>query len=296
MAHAATATTIRSCKFHPGRPGEFRCISCRTSFCPSCVKVHRAGGAQVCTLCGDMCEDVAALEASASSRRSFSELVPGAFFYPFEGAGAALFVMAFIFFGFVKVLQFTIWGRAFGILCAGYWTAWLMNVVSESAMGKKEIPNWPDITDLYHDVIGPLKNHMGVLLISFGPALAALIAGFMVHPAFAIVSVVLVIVGLVYYPMALLTTALGTRMALYPAEIIGSIARVPGPYALAWAIFALIAVLLVVAEVVLPSRGPISGPMAVHGVSLYLAIVEMRLLGLLYLSNADKLGWFTPGR
>lgn len=230
--------------------------------------------------------------ADLARRGSFFELLPGAFLYPFTGAGVTMLVLGFFFFGFLKVLSFTLMGKALGIFGAGYFTAWLFKIANESALGKKEVSGWPDFTDVFSDIIEPLKCTLVTTLISFGPAIVCLLLGVFTQPLFFLLAIPAGLAGAIYYPMALLATALHTRLALCPGVIFGSIARTLGPYTAACFVFVLSGVVFSLGMLVLDVMLPILGSVLGFGFSMYLAVVEMRILGLLYYTNKERLDWF----
>ena len=293
-AQAAPALAAR-CREHPERTDLWRCIACKSVYCDECVKVRDVGGTrfQVCKACGDRCEDVRAAEAEEARQESFFELLPGAFSYPIRGVGIAFLVMATIFFGLLKVLSFSLLGKIMGVLGAGYLAAWLFKIVNDTAMGRREFSEWPDVTDIVNDVCEPLRAVGVTFLLSFGPALASLAAGWLWHPFFFALAVVLAAAGAAYYPMAILATAIGTTLAYHPGEICGSILRLLGPYLTAYAVFVAVGLVLGLGTQTLEAGFPILGAVVAYGASIYLAIVEARILGLLYWTGKERLGWLT---
>jgi hypothetical protein len=261
----------------------------------NCIKVREIRGTrfEVCEDCGDRLENIAVERADLARRGSFFELLPGAFLYPFTGAGVAMLVLGFFFFfGFLKVLSFTLMGKTLGIFGAGYFIAWLFKITSESALGKQEISGWPDFTDIFSDIIDPLKCTLVTTLVSFGPAIVCLLLGVLTQPLFFILAIPAGLAGAIYYPMALLATALNTRLALCPGVIFGSITRTLGPYAAACFVFVLSGVAFSLGMLVLDVMLPILGSVLGFGISMYLSVVEMRILGLLYYTNKERLDWF----
>ena len=104
----------------------------------------------------------------------------------------------------------------------------------------------------------------------------------------------LLLLGLFCVPMAFLTVSLADSVAgLNPLLIFSSISKVLGPYLLACAFFLVIIGLETFCESFF-RLAPIFIVPAVVGkfVSLYGLTVEMRILGLLYYTNKEKLSWF----
>lgn len=289
-----TPTGTRKCSNHPGVAGSWRCVSCHTVFCGDCVKVREVRGTtfEICKGCGDRCQDIRVEEADEQRKGSFFERLPSAFTYPFQGSGVGLLIVGFIFFGFLKLLSFSMFGKAAGLIGAGYFTAWLFKIASESAMGKEEVSGWPDFTNLQSDIIEPLFWMFLTSAVSFGPGIVCVLLAIFAHPLFFIFAIPLLGVGAFYYPMALLATALQTRLALYPQVILASILKVPGPYVAACAILLLTGAVFGMGGSVLGAVNPILGGVFGFGLSFYLAVVEMRILGLLYYTDKERLGWF----
>jgi len=104
----------------------------------------------------------------------------------------------------------------------------------------------------------------------------------------------LVIAGFLYLPMALLGVAMSDSLSsLNPVFVLGSICKVPLQYLLACALLAFIVGLKWAIEVVLEKFVPLFFVRYVISsvLLLYFLIVEMRVLGLMYLWNRRKLGW-----
>jgi hypothetical protein len=83
--------------------------------------------------------------------------------------------------------------------------------------------------------------------------------------------------------------------AVNPLLLIPSILKIPKEYALAIVLFVVILILRWLGETVLPDLLGI--PYILPSIfanffGLYLLAVEMRILGLLYLTKKDELGWF----
>ena len=98
--------------------------------------------------------------------------------------------------------------------------------------------------------------------------------------------------------MALLAVAVSDSfLALSPHIVLPSIARVFGPYIVAFLVLAVLTGIRVaggVAAALIPEEQvplQLTATVAMGFVSLYVLTVEMRILGLLFRSYRDKLGW-----
>ena len=110
-----------------------------------------------------------------------------------------------------------------------------------------------------------------------------------------LVSVGLALIGLSYLPMALLAVAMADSIAgINPLFVIPSILKVPVEYLVACCILIAVFIVQVVCNVVLDRIIPIPVvPALLSGfVSLYFLTAEMRLLGVMYYTNKEKLNWF----
>jgi hypothetical protein len=101
--------------------------------------------------------------------------------------------------------------------------------------------------------------------------------------------------GCIYFPMAFTAVAMGDSIfAVNPMIVIPSIMKVLGQYVLTVVVLALILLarllLYQLLEKILPI--PLLPTVITSLIGLYLLVVEMRILGLLYRSNKDRLGWY----
>ena len=104
----------------------------------------------------------------------------------------------------------------------------------------------------------------------------------------------LVVLGSMYYPMALLTVAMsGNFLALNPLVVIPAIMRAPFDYIICLVAFMLVVGLGAVTKQLLALPVPFVGPAIQIFLTLYFMLVEMRLLGLFYNANEDNLNWYT---
>jgi len=102
--------------------------------------------------------------------------------------------------------------------------------------------------------------------------------------------------GCVYFPMAFTAVAMADSVvAVNPLVVIPSIMKVLGQYLLTVVVLGLILLirwlLFRLLETILPI--PLLPTVITSLLGLYLLVVEMRILGLLYRTNKDRLGWYT---
>ena len=290
------------CSNHSGVRATLLCQQCGVLFCKSCVKTIHAGNRDVhsCLLCAGICVDLAQhRKAVAKETATFGSLLPTAFKYPLQQNGPAILLagtILFTFFDFARLLLHSV--RMVGMLGLAYWLAVIMsvgylfaymqNIIVASCSGEDNPPGWPEISGFWDDVVVPCMRCMTIWLVCASPGVATMI---FVSP---MVGVIVLLLGLFCVPMAFLTVSLADGLGgLNPLLIFSSISKVLGPYLLACAFFLAVIGLETFCERFF-RLAPIFLVPAVVGkfVSLYGLTVEMRILGLLYYTNKEKLSWF----
>lgn len=221
---------------------------------------------------------------------NFFAEIPRAFAYPFRSDGVTIILAGSLFFAGIN------WMGGFffllGIMVAGYIFTAMKGIINATAVGEEKAPDWPEYSSWWDDLLLPFVEFAAIHVACFLPALVAL--SFISFPTNCIVGGVLLVLGFALAPMALLAVAIfDSVMALNPILIVASICRVPLEY--------LVACLTLVASYVLGWAlnmwlmavipYPVLPWMLTSVVSLYLLVVEMRILGLLYRCKQKELGW-----
>ncbi len=305
----------RPCDKHPRKPAIYICQNCRSEFCPDCVRKRTISkGVRIyCPTCGGYCEDIGAYELKAADRavtrersRNLFLCLHEVFGYPFRASGIILLVGGSLMIYVFKIVMFlAAHAGPFGIgamilfpvLFFGYFAAYLHKIVQASANGDSEMPDWPDLSSWWEDVGQPALHLLGVGLISFGPCLLYLISqGTESNPW---IWLPLLLLGLVYFPMACLSVAMfNSLLAANPLTVFVSMTRVLKNYYLAsfifWGAFIMSIVMEAVVAIIPSSLAPVRLAIVAVSVpiSLYLYVIEARVLGLIYYGNRDTLGWF----
>ena len=262
---------------------------------------------------------LAPLPIEPPAPRAFATEVPLAFTYPFRGNGIILLISGAVLFTLLDYLaSLACLGTVIGIAATGYLFAYMQRIIASSALGDREMPQWPDLSEFWSDLLRPALLYLWTLMVCFGPALlvaytlsqplvavvqaaaaafqpggpAFLLTAGQLWPVFAVLGVAAF--GAFCFPMTLLAVAMTDNfLAVNPLVIVPSIFRVLGPYLIAFFVLAgllHVAVLGGVAGKFIPI--PILPALIVRFLSLCLLAVEMRILGLLYLTNRERLGWF----
>lgn len=303
-AAAVSDSGPHRCRFHPRAWARWRCPQCGQFYCELCVAVRPGGklSNHFCRPCGCECEPVTARRELPQEKGFFASL-PGVFAYPFKGSGPVLLVVGGVFFLILKGARFvSAFGGLFGlagvllltIFMTGYLFSYAKRIVASSAGGEESPPDWPELSDPFEDVLTPFGQFLALVLLCFGPAAALLawqpfgeeLSGLAVLGAAALGALVL--------PMGMLALAMLDRIgALNPVLLVVSFFRMPLQYLAAAAVFEVIMALYWFGGDLLAWLLPVPIVPAVISafVNLYLLAVGMRILGLLYRANRDRLGW-----
>lgn len=226
---------------------------------------------------------------------NFFAEIPRAFAYPFRSDGVMIILAGSLFFAGIN------WMGGFffllGIMVAGYIFTAMKGIINATAVGEEKAPDWPEYSSWWDDLLLPFVEFAAIHVACFLPASLAL--SFISSPLNFVVGGILLVLGFAVAPMALLAVAIfDSVMALNPILIVASICRVPleylvacltlvASYVLGWALNAWL-------TMVIPF--PVLTWMLTSVVSLYLLVVEMRVLGLLYRCKQKELGWIGRNR
>jgi hypothetical protein len=189
------------------------------------------------------------------------------------------------------------------IVALGYLFSYMQNIIHATANEETQMPELPGMDDLF----GGFLRLAGTVLVSFGLTLGLLVArlsGVDIPVSAIIISM---LIGCLYFPMAFLVVAMKDNvMACNPLVVVPSILRVPGQYLVTVILFAFLFGFQQIGNLVSSVAGSAAfttTDMSVmflsfgiriiwSFVSVYLLTVNMRILGLLYLTQKEKLGWY----
>jgi hypothetical protein len=308
VSRSAVISSAARCRCHPQSPAAFKCPKCGLYFCELCVSSRRERGrmGKFCRSCSVECLPVtpARLETQPTEQ-SFAASVLSAFSFPFKGDGAILLVAGAIFllvldaakylaqfaliFGLVAYLILSVFGT-------GYLLSYLRRILTASAGGENKLPDWPDFTEMWSDVVLPFLQFLGTVLFCFAPAIALAIFVPTDSPWRGWGIFASILLGCVYFPMAFTAVAMfDTVTAVNPLLIIPSILKIPVEYLFTILLFALVLLVRWLFSTFLPSLVHLRILCWIIGgfLGLYLYIVEMRVLGLVYWWKKNELGWFS---
>ena len=303
------------CKYHPKMQASWLCPQCSVSFCELCIATRpgpRTG--KFCRKCSTECvaRHVQLVPENAIGGNFFSH-APGAFTFPFLGNGLYILVIGAV---GMAVLEFLESNALFGrlalflfskILFTGYLYAFMQKIIQCTARGEEKPPSWPDFSGFWEDMLQPYLQLLGCFAFCFGPAMAlnlwlgwwdpitGALTGTAPDPFKLTIVLLALLTGACYFPMALLAVSMFDSLAgLNPMLVIPSMFKAKMEYLVVLLVSAGVFVMIVVKAVALIYIPiPILPSLVSAGVSLYLFMVEVRLLGLLYRAKRHELEWFT---
>jgi len=237
--------------------------------------------------------------------QSFYRRLPGVFAYPLRGAGIFVLIVCTV---VISALDFVSagWISIFvKMIFFGYLFSFMQNIIHSTASGDDEMPGWPSFDGLY----GCFFRLAGAALVSFGAALALYLIAFFNEESSAGSTFMIpaLIFGCLYFPMALLAVAMkDTPLAANPLIVMPAIFKAPLQYLVAVLVLALVMGLRASGAPVIhaifprelmthsmPKLFAYLGARAVWGFAgVYLLAVNVRILGLLYVTKKKQFAWF----
>src|SRR5262245_29112270 len=206
---------VAVCANHPQVPARLICKNCHQLFCEACV-THRQVGAKpvkFCRACGNKCVPIGQLRpAQSRASAGFYSRLPLAFVYPFKKDGLILLIGGTVMFAVLHILQGFSGIASLGVmvLTVGYLFAYMQRIIVSSAQGEDGMPDWPDFSNYWDDIILPFLQLAATWLVCLGPAIACAIFA----PAtLKLGCIPLFVLGLIYFPMALLAVAMYDTVA-----------------------------------------------------------------------------------
>jgi len=170
----------------------------------------------------------------------------------------------------------------------GYLSAYMFKIILSSAGGEEELPDWPDFSDPWDDIIRPLLLVLATIVACCIPASVYLFFFFSPASETDLVLLALIGLGLLYMPMGLLVVSMfNSLLALNPLLVVRSILKIPRDY-----VIACVVLLLITIANTQTANLPFIGRLITGLASFYFLMVEMRILGLMYQANHERLGWF----
>jgi hypothetical protein len=292
----------RFCKYHPTSPARFLCHKCNRTYCEMCIQLSEASGASVrtCRGCG---LELSPFQFTQAPSKGFYAKLPGAFVYPFKGAGLIILFCATVAFAAMGFLSRGLTGLVITVALYGFIFLFMQNIILTTTSDEKLDLCFPEMSNVFSAAL----QLAGTVVASFWLAIGLAIAKFydVAIPSEAILASV--ILGGIYFPMALLVVAMkDSAFAANPLVVIPAMVKLPLKYSVT-------VVLLLAVFGIRRLGGLISGgagtvalrthdentflvAIAIQAVwallSVYLLVVTMRILGLFYNASKRTLGWF----
>ena len=165
-----------SCHNHPDVGSKFICRACGTASCDECTKFVGTSRIAICLVCGDMCKPFEELRQRVD-RQEFQHSGFGVkdFFralrYPLQHKVALLF-------GAIVYAVMLLAGLRGAILAFVIMFGCISHVISQVAWGRLHRSFLPDFSafSLWDDLAVPLGLGIGITIVTWGPAIALVLA------------------------------------------------------------------------------------------------------------------------
>jgi len=298
------------CGRHSASPAGWVCSGCNTRLCPACAATRSAGPQSsytVCTLCGDAAIQ---LVAPRSILRPFAERLTSAPAWPFtKSVLLSLVALAFfrtlLSYGGMAPLQAK--AVVTGASVGAFW-AYIFYIIRHTATGQAGL-GVPEFRDLKEDLFAPASKGAAATAVIWAPAVLYLLfsndwdLGALLEPGKFSDPVLwlLVLLGIVYCPMALVAAATDIELfgILNPLQIFRYIAKAGRDYVITVVAVALMAIpgaliLGLVAPLLRALPIPFISRWLGEAASLYVPFVMARMLGTLLRVHGDALDWGNP--
>lgn len=243
-----------------------------------------------------------------------------AFVYPLSGKGIGMIVLATLIFPIcLAICEFALFFGFLGTVTIGaYLGSFYMSAVSETCRGEEVVPDWPDFTNAWNEIFRPYFRLIGATIISFLPAIICGIIAFRIVRdsdtmsslseasgsalVFLRAGLVLGAAGVLYLPMAILAvSATDSILAAMPNIVLTAIVRSLLDYVILLVMIVVVGILGGLAYVAVTAAAvavagesflvPVLLKIPFFAINAYFALVLMRMMGLLYRRNAEKIQW-----
>lgn len=291
------------CKFHPKSIARYQCMKCNRTFCELCVTSRSVGGEvkKMCRTCGVECMPLE-VDLAPERTKGFYARLPGVLAYPLKGSGILVLVVSTFVLAGVHVMTAGIFSILLKFAAYGYLFSYMQNIIHATAAEEVEMPELPGMDDVGAGFI----RLAATVLMAFGLAIGLVVARVMDMEVPVSFIFITVIFGCIYFPMAFLAVAIKDNpLAANPLIVVPSILKVPLAYLVTVILFGGVFGISQIGNLIAGGmRGVMftttSGTMLAVAigfrlvwsfVSVYLLAVNMRILGLLYLTRKEDLGW-----
>jgi hypothetical protein len=302
VAAPSSAVGSGPCKHHPKIAGRFFCSQCQLYFCDACVTTRAQQ--KFCRHCGAECVPVQVRLQGPASPKGFFARFPTAFIYPFRGNGLLVVIIYMLIIAAMEYVGRSLFFLFVKIAAYGYLFCFMQNIIHATANEEEQMPELPGFDDVFG---GALRLGVTVLVCFALPIAFVVLRYFDVFDVSAGALTATMVLGCLYFPMAFLAVAMkDTALAANPLVVVPAIVKVPLGYlvttAVVISVFALrqfgdLATFFIKAQTYTTRDMSVLfesfGLRALWSLaSVYLLTVSMRTLGLLYVTNKQKFGWF----
>lgn len=211
--------------------------------------------------------------------------------YAYRGSGKYILILCVVLSVVAKLAGIApLVGPIAALLLSAYFCAIYFQMIQSSATGGKEAPEFPDVANLFEDIIWPMIQILVVFLVSFGPLIGYSIwAG---EDRFnSLIGYGFLGFGALYFPMAMLAVVvLGYTGALSPHIVIPAIFRGGWLY---WVGVSMLCLLYLAGSIIgdALSGSLVIGTLVMSLVSSYTLMTNARILGVVYRERQEDLGW-----
>jgi hypothetical protein len=167
-----------------------------------------------------------------------------------------------------------------------------IRTIRSAGQGKDLAFNWGELADVQSAILAPVFKFLLIIFWSFLPVEMYLVLLAKDHGGLSpLAMIVLLILSFIYFPMALLMTAVTGKLmpSLLPSNVIEPIFKTLKQYILFLFLFWIVFLLPLFGLLLWPV--PFIGPLATCFILLYLWSCGMRLLGRFYRKEKERLNW-----
>ncbi|RKX71103.1 hypothetical protein DRP53_02705 [candidate division WOR-3 bacterium] len=213
------------------------------------------------------------------------------FRYPIQGGGRYIILGGALIFTILNLVPLFGWLLAL-IFAYPYLTAYMIRILRAVSQGKKEMPDWPEISDYWDSILRPYLHVLLASAISFLPAVIILIFGLR-FGFFNIIFFLSIIFGFIYFPMALIAVAFHDSglAALNFHFLIEAMVKIKRDYIIALIAMAIFVVIEATVKSILGGI-PVLGLFLFWASTIYFTSIQMYILGNIYYVNRKALAWF----
>ncbi|QJE97181.1 hypothetical protein [Luteolibacter luteus] len=176
------------------------------------------------------------------------------------------------------------------LILGAYLIATYFEIIETTATGSNEAPMFPNVSNVWEDLVWPMLKSVIVFFASFAPVLIYTYGVDEAHQQKGLVFALLGF-GAIYFPMAMMAVVvLGYLGAISPHIVFPAIIRAGGLYWLAVFLFAL----LFMFEMFLGGLVagiPIAGTLIMAAVGIIVMMLNGRILGIIYRERREEMGW-----